>query len=58
MPFYRIDKCSSGFLIRLFTYRSEVTVEGINLSVKLCSVHSLPVQFFLPFNRWLGCLTK
>ena len=48
-PAYRIDRYSSGFLIRLFTYRSETAVEGINLSVKLCSVHSLPVQFFLPF---------
>nr|DAF71393.1 MAG TPA: hypothetical protein [Caudoviricetes sp.] len=42
-PAYRIDRYSSGFLIRLFTYRSETAVGGINLSVKLFSVHLSPV---------------
>nr|DAY98231.1 MAG TPA: hypothetical protein [Caudoviricetes sp.] len=57
-PAYRIDRYSSGFLIRLFTYRSETAVGGINLSVKLFSVHLSPVRSSCHFNRWLGCLTK
>nr|DAH03083.1 MAG TPA: hypothetical protein [Caudoviricetes sp.] len=31
---------------------------GINLSVKLFSVHLSPVRSSCHFNRWLGCLTK
>ena len=58
-PAYRIDRCSSSFLIRLFTYRfNTAVVWGYNLSVKLYSVHLSPVRSSCHFNRWLGCLIK
>ena len=58
-PAYRIDRCSSSFLIRLSLIVSRLRwYGGINLSVKLLSVHLSPVRSSCHFNRWLGCLIK